>query len=148
MAKVLETQIRIDASPAQVWAVLTDFEKYPDWNPFIKSFTGEVAVGHTIKVRLEPPGGNGMTFTPIVLVFEENKEFRWLGKLVFKGLFDGEHRFKLIDNGDGSTTFVQSEQFSGILVPLFSKMIEVNTRNGFEAMNRELKDRAEKRNLI
>ncbi len=84
-----------------------------------------------------------MTFTPRVLAFEKNKEFRWLGHLFIKGLFDGEHRFELTDNSDGSTTFRQSEQFGGILVPLFNKMIEVNTRNGFEAMNKKLKERAE-----
>lgn len=143
MSKELITQIRIKASPAQVWAVLTDFEQYSNWNPFIKSLTGNVTVGQTIEARIEPPGGSGMTFTPKVLAFEKNKEFRWLGKLFIRGLFDGEHRFELIDNGDGSTTFRQSEQFGGILVPLFNKMIEVNTRNGFEAMNQRLKDRAE-----
>lgn len=144
MAKEIKTQIRIEASPAQVWTVLTDFEKYPDWNPFIKSLTGNVAVGQTITVRLEPPGGSGTTFKPTVLAVEKNKELRWLGSLLFKGLFDGEHRFELTDNGDGSTTFHQSEQFGGILVPLFKKMLDVNTRNGFEAMNQKLKERAEK----
>ena len=148
MAKELKTQIRIEASPTQVWAILTDFEKYPDWNPFIKSLTGQVAVGNTIKARLEPPGGSGMTFTPKVLAFEKNKEFRWLGNLFFRGLFDGEHRFELTDNGDGSTTLIQSEQFGGILVPLFDKMIEVNTRNGFEAMNQKLKERVESINQV
>ena len=39
-----------------------------------------------------------MTFKPNILVFEENKELRWLGKLFFKGLFDGEHKFEIIDN--------------------------------------------------
>ncbi|GHB77638.1 SRPBCC domain-containing protein [Persicitalea jodogahamensis] len=143
MAKELKTQIRIEAAPDQVWDVLTDFEKYPAWNPFIKSLTGQVAVGHTINVRLEPPEGSGMTFKPKVLAMEKNKEFRWLGQLFFKGLFDGEHRFALVDNGDGSTTFLHSERFEGILVPLFNEMIEVNTRNGFEDMNQQLKIRVE-----
>ena len=38
--KELKTTIEINASPAKVWEVLLDFEKYPDWNPFIKNIRG------------------------------------------------------------------------------------------------------------
>jgi hypothetical protein len=41
------------------------------------------------------------------------------------------------------TTFKQSEIFKGILVPFFKKMIENNTKKGFEAMNQKLKELAE-----
>ncbi|WP_236025435.1 SRPBCC family protein [Flavobacterium geliluteum] len=37
----IKTQIIIHASPDKVWAVLTDFENYPNLNSFIKSITGE-----------------------------------------------------------------------------------------------------------
>jgi hypothetical protein len=49
----------------------------------------------------------------------------------------------LIDNLDGTTTFIQSEKFGGILLPLFKKMLDVNTKEGFESMNKALKDRVE-----
>ncbi len=101
-------------------------------------------LGKKFNVRIEPPEAQGMSFTPVLLAFEPNKEFRWKGKLFVKGLFDGEHQFKLIKNTDGSTTLIHSEKFSGILVPFFSKMIDVNTRKGFEMMNEKLKELAEK----
>lgn len=119
MATEIKTEILINASPEKVWAILTDFQNYPNWNPFIKSITGNVAVGNKIVARLEPPEVSGMTFKPKVLQFDENKKFRWLGHLLFPGLFDGEHQFELIDNANGTTTFIQSEKFNGILVPLF-----------------------------
>jgi hypothetical protein len=92
-------------------SLLTDFSIHPTWNPFIKSLTGVVYVGNTITVSLEPPKASGMTFKPKVLVFEDNKKFVWLGHLFINGLFDGEHSFELIDNLDGTTTFMQSEKF-------------------------------------
>ena len=144
MAKEIKTEILINASPEKVWAILIDFESYPKWNPFIKSITGNVAVGNTIVARLEPPEASGMTFKPKVLSFDKNQKFSWLGHLLFPGLFDGEHQFKLIDNGNGTTTFIQSEKFQGILVPLFKKMLDVNTVNGFNQMNQKLKELAEK----
>jgi len=141
--KEISTQVVINAPVARVWQVLTNFEAYPQWNPFIKSITGESKQGESLVVRIEPPGGQGMTFKPKVLVWAPNREFRWKGKLLVKGLFDGEHIFELSTNPDGSTTLVQREMFTGILVPLFAKMLDTNTLAGFQQMNQALKVRAE-----
>jgi len=145
MAKQIQTEIIINASPEKVWTILTDFSNYPNWNPFITSIKGPAIVGKKIIARIEPPEANGMTFKPKVLVFKTNEEFRWIGHLLIPGLFDGEHRFELIDNGNGTTTFRQSETFHGILIPLFKKMLDVNTVNGFNLMNEKLKARAEQK---
>lgn len=138
MTKKIVTSIRINTGRETVWQVLTDFEKYPQWNSFITSLTGEVTEGKQITVKLP-----GMTFNPIVRKYKKNTELRWLGHLWVKGLFDGEHRFFLTDNGDGTTTFEQSENFSGILVKLLAKRLDQQTKPGFEQMNREIKLRAE-----
>ncbi|MDN3669173.1 SRPBCC domain-containing protein [Echinicola jeungdonensis] len=132
------TQIHIEAKPKLVWAILMDFDNYPQWNPFIKSLTGKIQIGKTIKVNL-----SGMNFMPKIIALEKNKEFQWLGNLGFKGLFDGEHRFELLENPDGSTTFVHSEKFKGILVPILKKKLLKETKPGFEAMNLSLKNRVE-----
>lgn len=143
MVKEIKTEILMDATPDKVWAILTKFENYPNWNPFIKSINGDVKVGNKITVRIKPPEGKGMTFNPKILAFETNKELSWLGHLLFKGLFDGEHKFELIDNRNGTTTFRQSERFKGIFVPLFNKGLVNNTKRGFEKMNKKLKGLAE-----
>jgi len=144
MAKEIQTEILIHASAEKVWSIFTNFSAYPKWNPFIKSLQGDVKTGQKIKVRLEPPDAKGMTFEPLVLVYDNKKEFRWLGHLWIKGLFDGEHCFELQDHGNGSCTFKQSEKFYGILVPLFQRMLDTNTVNGFRQMNEKLKELAEK----
>ncbi len=143
MSKEITSEILIQASPEKVWSILTNFASYPEWNPFIKSITGEVKVGRKICARIEPPQAKGMTFKPNILVYDLHKEFRWIGHLIIPGLFDGEHIFELIDNKNGSTTFIQREKFKGVLVPLFKKMLDVNTVNGFNQMNEALKKMAE-----
>jgi hypothetical protein len=139
MAKEIKTAVLINATPQTVWRIFSNFENYPQWNPFIKLITGDVKTGHRITARIEPPGAKGMTFKPRVLAVESEKELRWLGHLLVPGLFDGEHRFELVNNGNGTTTFIQSEIFKGILVPLFKKMLDQNTKAGFEQMNEKLK---------
>ena len=143
MAKEIKTEITINASTDKVWKLLTEFDNYSIWNPFIKSINGDVKVGSKITVRIEPPGASGMTFKPIVMTYEPDNEFSWLGKLLFKGLFDGAHKFEIVDNKNGTTTFIQSETFTGILVPIFAKQLDNNTRKGFEEMNKKLKEMAE-----
>lgn len=103
-------------------------------------------IGNKIKVKIEPPEAKAMTFKPHVTAFETNKLMSWLGVLLFRGLFDGEHKFELIDNQDGTTTFIQSENFIGILVPLFAKQLDNSTKNGFIEMNKKLKELAENNN--
>lgn len=143
MAKEIKTEILIHAIPEKVWSILTSFDNYPNWNPFIRSIKGEVKVGNKITARIEPPEAKAMTFKPTVLTFETNRELKWLGRLLFPGLFDGEHKFELIHNGDGTTTFRQSELFKGILVPMFTKQLDNNTKKGFEEMNKKIKELAE-----
>ena len=142
MAKEIKTEIIINSSPEKVWEILTNYENFPTWNPFIKSLKGDVKVGNKIAIRIEPPNSKAMNFKPKVLTYETNKELSWVGHLLFAGLFDGEHKFELIDNGNGTTTFKQSEKFKGILVWLLN--VE-NTKKGFEAMNEKLKELAEKK---
>lgn len=141
--KLVYSDIIINATPDKVWKVFTDFTAYPGWNPFVKSFKGQPQQGGNIEVLLQLPGSKPMTFKPTVLQYEENKELRWIGKLFIPYLFDGEHTFTLTDNGDGTTTFQQYENFRGILIPFMKKMLEVNTLNGFRLMNEALKARVE-----
>jgi hypothetical protein len=144
MAKEIKSEVLINASPEEIWCVLMDFKNYPNWNPFIKQIEGIAQRDNVIVARIEPPGAQGMTFKPRVLEVNENKEFRWIGKLLIKGLFDGEHKFEIIDNKNGTSTFIQSEKFTGILVPIFKNMLEVNTLEGFKKMNAKLKEVVEK----
>lgn len=140
--KQLKTEIVIQARPEAVWAVLTDFEAFPAWNPFITSISGPQQVGGRLSVTIRPPGGQAMKFKPRVLTFDENRELRWKGQLLFPGLFDGEHYFLLQETADGQTRLTQGENFSGLLVGLFGRVL-ARTEQGFEAMNQALKRKCE-----
>ena len=139
----LHTEIAINATTEVIWELLTDLNHYSDWNPFITTASGKVVVGEKLKVYLKPPNGRPFTFTPTVNKVIAQKEFRWLGHLLFRGLFDGEHIYELHSLGDNQTRFIQREQFRGVLVPIFWKSLSTSTRKGFEAMNQAIKERAE-----
>ena len=141
--KELRSEIEIQASAERVWQLLTDFPSFPQWNPFIRKASGAIRVGERLEVYIQPSGASGMTFRPTVLKAEPNRELRWLGHLLISGLFDGEHSFTIEPLGEGRVRFTQREVFTGLLVPLFARGLDTDTRRGFEEMNQALKARAE-----
>jgi hypothetical protein len=141
--KELRTEIEIQASDERLWQLLTDFANFPQWNPFIRQAKGDVKVGSHLVIHLQPSGASGMTFKPIVLKVEPNRELRWLGRLFMPGLFDGEHTFTIETLAANRVRFTQREVFTGFLVPLFARSLDADTRRGFEEMNQALKLRAE-----
>src|SRR5216684_8210040 len=115
--KEVSAEIEIEAPAEMVWQVLTDFAKFPEWNPFIRQMSGEVRTGAQLEVRLEPSGGRAMSFKPKMLNVEPNREIRWLGRLLIPGLFDGEHTLTIEPLDEKRVRFTQREKFTGLLVP-------------------------------
>ena len=83
-----------------------------------------------------------MRFEPKILKYEPEKEIRWLGKLWIPKIFDGEHSLTIKKVDENKILFIQKEQFKGLLIPLFTNMLE-DTKSGFIMMNEKLKQKAE-----
>ncbi len=140
--RTIHTEIGIGAPAAKVWDVLIATDTWAQWNPFAKA-SGRFAVGERVAVTLTPPGKSAVTMRPIIVKLDEGRELRWLGSLGIRGLFDGEHGFRVVPEDVGRCRFEQFETFTGLLVAPIMWMVGEATRQGFEAMNRALKARAE-----
>lgn len=111
------TSIRIKASRQIIWNILTDIEKYLEWNPFVN---------------------------PTRIRAHKKTRLKWLGSLWCTGLIDLEHQFELIDLGNGEVYFTQKESMVGMLMGWFRiGSSTTSTRQEFELMNKALKLRAE-----
>ena len=82
MSRDVRHTIEIDATPATVWATLTDTGSFRDWNPFMHRAEGELRPSARLEVEIEPPGGRPMRFKPTVLSAEPEHELRWIGRLI------------------------------------------------------------------
>jgi hypothetical protein len=140
--RTIHTEIGIGAPAARAWDILADIDKWPDWNPFAR-VRGRLQVGEQLEVEIRPPGKSPMTFRPTVVKLEPGRELRWLGHLGVRGIFDGEHGFRVVPEDAGRCRFEQFEAFSGLFARPILWKVEASTRVGFEAMNRMLKRRAE-----
>ena len=54
--KILQTEILINAPAEKVWGILMDFEKFPEWNPFILSIEGKQETGAQLQEFQEMRG--------------------------------------------------------------------------------------------
>lgn len=139
----LHTEISIDASPKQIWGVLTDFPGYQFWNQSIPHAEGEAKAGTLLRVVIQWPGLKSSPYELEILDALPERELRWLGHFGKTGLMDGDHRFVLEPTVEGRTKVIQSEYFSGLLVPFFAPWLKKNVLSGFEQMNVALKNRVE-----
>lgn len=133
--KNIQTEIIINADKATIWNILTDFSKYSDWNPFIVKVEGSLAIGKYLTNTISMEGQKPQVFKPKLLEVLPQKSLKWLGSLFFKGIFDGEHYFRLEPLKNNQTRLIHGENFSGIFSSIILKMIGKQTQEGFIKMN-------------
>lgn len=140
MKHQIHTEITIQADVKTVWSIFSDFENYPNWNPFIKSIKGNIKVGEQFEAEI-----GTFKFKPTTKVFNHEKELTWLGRMILPGIFDGRHSFQFKANENGTTTLIHKEDFTGILVPFVKKKLDTEIKQEFKNMNEKLKELAEKK---
>ncbi len=128
--KNIETEILIDAPIEVVWRVLMNFENYRHWNPFLR-IEGEAVLGNKLAVTINMEGKCN-SFKPKVVAYEEGRRLEWTGKLLLKGLFAGNHYFKLRPVTEFQTLFVHGENFTGLFKDAIKNKTQKKTTKGFD----------------
>ena len=144
MKKDIRTEIEINASAEKVWRILSDFENFPAWNPFVVKALGSPKQGETLKIEVQLPESRLLKFTPLVLKAEPNKELRWVGDSPL-GSFRGEHFYQIEPISENKVRFVHGEHFSGWAVGLIWLLEGARIEKGYALMNEALKRKAEKK---
>lgn len=140
---VLRTSIDISADQQIVWDILKDFDRYPDWNPCLISVTGGISTGSRLTISINPDYFISKRFKARLLEYSKEKGIRWFGRAAIPHMFAGDHSFEIIPTSTG-VTFIQREEFSGILVPFLRRTLDRKTKKGYEEMDRALRARSEK----
>ena len=139
--KTIETITDIDAPADVVWQIITDFDRYPDWNPFITELHGSLHEGARLRATFTLAGRKPQTFTPRITILEPGRRLVWCGGLAIPRLFDAEHTLAVEASGP-ATVFTHREHFRGVLVPMLGKTLTA-THDAFIAMDAALARRAE-----
>lgn len=129
----------IAAPPEQIWSILTDASRYPEWEPTVDRIEGTIAHGNKITAytKLSP----GRAFPVTVSTFEPGKKMVWSGGMPL-GLFRGERTFTLLPQDNGHTQVTVREVFRGPLLPLIGRTLP-DLNQAFAQFVAGLKARAE-----
>ena len=113
-----EAAARIDASPADVWAVLTDVGTWRDWDSGVDRVEGRVALGEPITVYATMI--RNRPFTVTVTELRPGEAMRWRGGLPF-GLAVIERTYSLDPQDDGGTVLTVREDHTGPLAAVLGR---------------------------
>lgn len=135
------TDIVINASAAQVWEVMSDFEKMPDWSSTFQGMKGDLSDGGDVVVTYMIRGEERQV--PHTLIWKDGVEYGWSDpmKEPYTGLKDNHH-FRIEKISDAQVRFIQTDDFHGEVEGLPKKLADATVQL-FPIFNRELKKRVE-----
>ena len=138
------TDIIIDATPEQVWSVLTDTPSYKNWAAFLVDIQGEIKDGEKITAKFQTdPKKEKLTTIEHTISVTEGKEFFWSEK--GPGGIKDNHHFKVEPADNGKTKFIQSDEIMKGVTFLMGGNLSKMYADGYQAFNRKLKEEVEQR---
>jgi hypothetical protein len=131
-------QVEIAAAPKVVWDVLTAIDRWPSWNPAVRSvsFDGEIDEGTAFRWKAGPG-----TITSTIQDVEPLRRIAWTGtsfgiKAIHVHTFEAR---------DGGTVVRTEESYDGLLARLFSGRLQKVLDTALEGELEHLKVEAERR---
>jgi hypothetical protein len=135
--KSVHSEIIISAKVNAIWTVLTDTEKYPEWNPVFKVLEGELIEGGTVKYEFTQDENTTSEIPSKVIEIKENELLNQAGGIPVVLTYNHKYILKPIDEG---TKVTIQEDYRGIFV-LFWNPDPV--QKAYERLNEALKTRVE-----
>ena len=115
--KFYEVTQTINASPEDVWAVLSDGPGFVSWDSGIEKFEGTIALGNKVKLFTEVSPGRA--FPLKVTTMDPASKLVFSGGMPL-GLFKGVRTYTLTPEG-GGTKFHMREEYTGPLLNMIWK---------------------------
>ena|SRR5215211_1488189 len=130
-------EIEIAAAPEVVWEVLTGFERWPSWNPDVKSMSmhGPIAEGSEFRWKAGPG-----TITSTIRRVEPPRLIAWTGDtLGIKAI-----HFWYLEARNGRTFVRTEESYDGFVARLFRRPLQKTLDRALADGTRYLKAEAER----
>lgn len=140
----IHTEIEIAAPKEVVWAVITDFARYGEWNPVMPNLRTKAELGARLDWRSDI-GGQRRELNGTMMCVKPAAELAWTGPVssFARVQFWGHHQLIIEERDASRVRFVNTEGFGGVISLLVSEFLQNDVRRTYEAHNAALKARAE-----
>jgi hypothetical protein len=140
----VRAEIEIDAPIDRVWRILTDFERYGDWNPFTPKVETTLAIGDPIHLHVRL-AGRRLRHRVETVTRNAPHTLGWEMKMGARCLLHAERVQVLTPLGANRTHYLSEDCFTGWLRPLVLSLYGKAMERGFRDCGRGLKQAAEAR---
>ena len=136
------SDIVINASAAEIWSVLTEWDSVGNWSSSFLGLTGDIRDGGSVIARYKV-GTDTFNF-PHTLHYVEGVEFGWSDPIAFAPGITDNHLFKLEPISSCQTKFIQTDEFTGYDSTFTLPNLSAQSEAGYNQFNSELKAEVEK----
>jgi hypothetical protein len=109
--------VAVEAPREAIWTLLTQFDRYHEWNPYITQASGNATVGSSVELTFGTDGGDAKRESAEVLIVHPQRKLEWRTRVVAPGVLDREQIFRVIPLEDGRWAVVQDVRFEGLFAP-------------------------------
>lgn len=137
------TDIEINASPEEVWSVLTDWDALKEWSSsFIGISVHKLTQGEKfVSYFKNPLTGGVLELEHVCVAYEEGRTFGWSGDIV--GEAQDHHIYSVEPAPNGTTLFRQEDGLHGPYSRLLNFLAAHHMMSMYRKFNQELKERVE-----
>ncbi len=134
--------VEMEAPIERAWEILTDFERYGEWNPFTPRVTTDFEIGSRVNLRAMI-GPVPLKQVERIERVEPPERLVWTTKIGHRAMLFARREQHLEPLGETRCRYVTTDAFSGLLTPLVVLLFGPLVRRGFNDVARGLKARAE-----
>ena len=135
--ETFHAEITIEATPEEVWSVLTDAPGYAAWNPLLVPVSGDFSEGAEVEYQMTQPNGRQSTMkTRVTKVVALEELSQHAG---YPGVLTADHTYRL-EPTQGGTRLIQHEVDNGVAMLFWDSSW---VQPAYERVNLALKRRVE-----
>ena len=142
MAIEIKHDLEVKAPAAVVWEVITDLDRYSDWNPFLQTCSTTFKPGDPVDLTVKL-GKQLRQEREFMVQYEESVGFAYQMKPPPLGALKSfrSHRIEAVDAEN--CIYHSSFRLEGWLSPIVNLAVGKHLHTGFDGMSYGIRDRAE-----